>query len=94
MTAATAEALEQLIHLRQEHGSLTPADVAEAVLTHDLDEAIYLSDLVVIMGRRPGRIKEVLEVDLPRPRYEYDVRAEKEFARLRNIAWRSIKEEL
>ena len=39
MTAATAEALEQLIHLRQEHGSLTPADVAEAVLTHDLDEA-------------------------------------------------------
>jgi len=39
MTAATAEALDALIHLRQEHGALTPADVAEAVLTHDLDEA-------------------------------------------------------
>jgi ABC-type nitrate/sulfonate/bicarbonate transport system ATPase subunit len=63
-------------------------------ITHDLDEAIYLSDLVVIMGRRPGRIKQVLEVKLPRPRYSYDVRAEKEFARLRSIAWQSIKEEL
>jgi RNA polymerase primary sigma factor len=39
LTAATAEALDQLIHLRQEQGSLTPADVADAVLTHDLDEA-------------------------------------------------------
>jgi len=63
-------------------------------ITHDLDEAIYLSDMVVIMGRRPGRIKEVLEVKLPRPRYSYDARAEPEFARLRNIAWQSIKEEL
>jgi NitT/TauT family transport system ATP-binding protein len=50
--------------------------------------------MVVIMGRRPGRIKEVLEVNLPQPRYSYDARAEKEFARLRNVAWQSIKEEL
>jgi NitT/TauT family transport system ATP-binding protein len=63
-------------------------------ITHDLDEAIYLSDLVVIMGRRPGRIKQVLEVKLPQPRYSYDARAEAEFARLRSIAWQSIKEEL
>jgi len=63
-------------------------------ITHDLDEAIYLSDRVVIMGRRPGRIKEVLDVKLPRPRIGYDARAEPEFARLRHIAWQSIKEEL
>jgi NitT/TauT family transport system ATP-binding protein len=63
-------------------------------ITHDLDEAIYLSDRVVIMSRRPGRIKQVLEVNLPRPRFSYDARAEPEFARLRNIAWQSIKEEL
>jgi NitT/TauT family transport system ATP-binding protein len=63
-------------------------------ITHDLDEAIYLSDMVVIMRRRPGRIKEVLEVNLPQPRYSYDARAEKEFTRLRSIAWQSIKEEL
>jgi ABC-type nitrate/sulfonate/bicarbonate transport system ATPase subunit len=63
-------------------------------ITHDLDEAIYLSDTVVIMGRRPGRIKQVLDVKLPQPRYSYDARAESEFARLRSIAWQSIKEEL
>ena len=63
-------------------------------ITHDLDEAIYLSDLVVIMSRRPGRIKQVLEVKLPHPRSDYDARAEPEFARLRSIAWQSIKEEL
>ena len=63
-------------------------------ITHDLDEAIYLSDWVVIMGRRPGRIKQVLDVNLRRPRYSYDARAEPEFARLRSIAWQSIKEEL
>ena len=39
MTAAVAEALEALLALRTEHGSITPADVADAVLTHDLDEA-------------------------------------------------------
>jgi NitT/TauT family transport system ATP-binding protein len=63
-------------------------------ITHDLDEAIYLSDQVVIMGRRPGRIKQVLDIKLPRPRYSYDPRAEPEFARLRSVAWQSIKEEL
>ncbi len=63
-------------------------------ITHDLDGAIYLSETVVIMGRRPGRIKQVLEVKLPQPRYSYDARAEAEFTRLRSIAWQSIKEEL
>src|SRR6476620_9944742 len=39
MTAAVADALEWLLTLRTDHGALTPADVADAVLTHDLDEA-------------------------------------------------------
>src|SRR5881394_3511073 len=38
-TAAVHEALEALLHLRSEHGQLTPADVADAVLANDLDEA-------------------------------------------------------
>jgi ABC-type nitrate/sulfonate/bicarbonate transport system ATPase subunit len=63
-------------------------------ITHDLDEAIYLSDRVVIMSRRPGRVKQVLEVNLPRPRFAYDVRAAPEFIELRNVAWASIKEEI
>ncbi|MBL0936894.1 MAG: ABC transporter ATP-binding protein [Rhizobiaceae bacterium] len=37
-------------------------------VTHDIDEAIFLADKVVVMGRNPGHIKDVIKVDLPRPR--------------------------
>jgi len=39
------------------------------LVTHDVDEAIYLSDRIVIMTPRPGRIKEIIEVELPHPRH-------------------------
>ncbi|HSG57587.1 MAG TPA: ABC transporter ATP-binding protein, partial [Paracoccaceae bacterium] len=39
-------------------------------VTHDIDEAIYLADRVVVMGRDPGHIKEVIPIDLPRPRHD------------------------
>lgn len=38
------------------------------LVTHDVDEALYLSDRIVIMTPRPGKINEVLEVTIPRPR--------------------------
>jgi ABC-type nitrate/sulfonate/bicarbonate transport system ATPase subunit len=37
-------------------------------ITHDVDEAIFLSDEIVVLSPRPGRIREALTVDLPRPR--------------------------
>ncbi|MDQ3894385.1 MAG: ABC transporter ATP-binding protein [Actinomycetota bacterium] len=39
-----------------------------AFVTHDIDEAIFLGDVIFVMSRRPGRIREVVDVDIPRPR--------------------------
>jgi NitT/TauT family transport system ATP-binding protein len=37
-------------------------------VTHDVDEAVYLADKIVIMGKNPGRIDKIIEVDMERPR--------------------------
>ncbi|MDR1625607.1 MAG: ABC transporter ATP-binding protein [Spirochaetia bacterium] len=38
------------------------------LVTHDIDEAIYLSDRIIVMSKRPGNIKKTLAIDIPRPR--------------------------
>jgi len=43
-------------------------DVTVLFITHDLDEAIYLSDRIVVLGAHPGRVLEIIEVPVPRPR--------------------------
>jgi NitT/TauT family transport system ATP-binding protein len=52
-------------------------------VTHDIDEAIYLGDTVYVMSPRPGRIKEIVDVDIPRPRSLDDV-ATTRFAELKH----------
>lgn len=59
-------------------------------VTHAMDEAVYLSDRVVILAPRPGRVAEVLEIPLPRPRGE-EVRATAAFADLTQYVWHRIK---
>jgi ABC-type nitrate/sulfonate/bicarbonate transport system ATPase subunit len=61
-------------------------------VTHSIDEAIYLSDRVVVMQARPGRIKEEVAVDLPRPRWEGDVKADPRFAQLRTRLRDSLRD--
>jgi len=58
-------------------------------ITHDVDEAVFLANRVVIMAARPGRIQEIVEVDLPYPRTE-EVRLSPEFTELRNRVWRAV----
>lgn len=53
-------------------------------VTHDIDEALYIADKTVVLSARPGMIKEILTVNLPKPRWEHDVRAMSEFGILRS----------
>jgi NitT/TauT family transport system ATP-binding protein len=58
-------------------------------VTHSVDEAVVLSDRIVVMTARPGRIKEIVEVDLPRPRS----RTSPEVNRLRDRVLKLLEEE-
>jgi NitT/TauT family transport system ATP-binding protein len=62
-------------------------------VTHDLVEALALSDRVVLMSSRPGRIKAEVQVNLPRPRVVEELQTNPEFERLHQTLWGQLKEE-
>lgn len=62
------------------------------MVTHDIDEAIFLSDRIVIMSARPGKVREILDVDLARPR-NYHVKNSPRFAAYREHCTEIIREE-
>lgn len=62
-------------------------------ITHSLDEAIFLSDRIAVMTRRPGTVKRIIDVPLPRPRAP-EVRNSEAFVRLRQQAWDILKDEV
>ena len=59
-------------------------------ITHSIDEAVYMSDRIVIMAAKPGRIMEQIDVELPRPRND-QTRANPDFGRIRTSAWELLK---
>jgi len=62
-------------------------------VTHQIDEAIYLSDRVLVMSKRPGRTKKIFDVKLPRPR-DYEMRVTPEFNDLKLEIWNTLKDEI
>jgi NitT/TauT family transport system ATP-binding protein len=61
-------------------------------VTHDIDEAVYLGDRVVVLSARPARIREEVAIGLPRPR-SVAVRKSIAFLECRNRIWDLIREE-
>jgi NitT/TauT family transport system ATP-binding protein len=62
-------------------------------ITHDIKEAVYLADRVVVFTRRPGRVKNFVDIDLPRPR-ELSIKRAPRFLEFEDQIWSSIEEEV
>ncbi|KAB2330753.1 ABC transporter ATP-binding protein [Cytobacillus depressus] len=62
-------------------------------VTHDLDEAVLLGERVAVFSKRPGTIKKVEEVKLPKKRDVYNLRMTDEFRKVHANLWQSLREE-
>lgn len=74
LDAITRQSLQdEVARLAHEHGTTV------VFITHDLEEAIYLGDRVVVLAANPGRIVADIDVDIPRPRNQLTTREDKKF---------------
>jgi NitT/TauT family transport system ATP-binding protein len=62
-------------------------------VTHQIDEAVFLSDRVIVFAARPGRVKEIVPIDLPRPR-PLGIKRTREFAAYVDQIWSLLEEEV
>jgi NitT/TauT family transport system ATP-binding protein len=62
-------------------------------VTHQIDEAVFLSDRVLVFGRRPGRLQEEVKIGLPRPR-DLTMKRKPEFVALVDHIWRLIEDDV
>jgi NitT/TauT family transport system ATP-binding protein len=79
LDAMTRDQMNVILQRLQQH-----EQVSTLLITHSIAEAVYLSDRVVVMSARPGRVLDVIDIDLPKPR-PLSIREEPEFT---NIARR------
>ena len=84
--AQTREDLEDLVlRVRRER------DITILVVTHDIDESVYLGDRVIVLTRGPGRVRADLPVSLPAPRDQIETKELPEFVRLRTEVSRLVR---
>ena len=87
LDAQTRELMqEELTRIWQETGKTV------VFVTHDIEEAVYLSDRVVVLTARPGRIREEIAIDLPRPR-NLEIKKSMQCHEYRNRIWDLIRSE-
>lgn len=61
-------------------------------ITHDVEEAVILSQKIVVMSARPGRIKEIVKVDIPYPRNQ-SIKLTPQFNEIKNYLWNNVYQE-
>jgi NitT/TauT family transport system ATP-binding protein len=84
--AQTREDLEDLVlQVRRER------DITILVVTHDIDESVYLSDRVIVLTPGPGRVRADIAVNLPAPRDQIETKELPEFVQLRSEVSRLVR---
>ncbi|MEO7124084.1 MAG: ABC transporter ATP-binding protein [Lacisediminihabitans sp.] len=67
-------------------------DVTVVLVTHDIDEALYLSDRIVVLSSSPSRLRTVLDIPLERPRNQLTTRSSEQFGKLRTELLKLVTE--
>jgi NitT/TauT family transport system ATP-binding protein len=80
-----ADLQDQLLEVWRAHDSTI------VLVTHDIDESVYLADRVVVLSRPPTRVAAEITVDLPRPRDQIETKASPGFVALRSEVARLVK---
>lgn len=63
-------------------------------VTHDIDEAVLLADRILILTAGPGTVREIIDVDLPTPRWKHEIRLHPNFAVTRSRVWDLIRSQM
>jgi ABC-type nitrate/sulfonate/bicarbonate transport system ATPase subunit len=88
LDALTREVLQdEFLRIYQDH----PRTMV--FITHSIEEAIALGDRVVLLSARPARVRDILAVNIPRPRTVASVIADPRFVELRDRCWRLLRKE-
>jgi NitT/TauT family transport system ATP-binding protein len=82
LDAITREQLQ-----REIAGILALSPKTAVFITHNMDEAIFFSDRILVMSSRPARVLEEVRVEFPRPREADAIRASRQFAQMREHLW-------
>jgi NitT/TauT family transport system ATP-binding protein len=69
-------------------------DLTVLFVTHSIDEALFLSDRIIVMGVQPGRVIAEFPIALRKPRGDYNFRAEPEYAIVREQIWNLLQDQL